>query len=108
MWVGSAINGLGAGAVFPASLALVASVAETSRERIRGIAMWAGFLSAGSAASPLLGGILADFGWWRGAYVVVAVSGLAVLAVACGNPRTPNASRGAARTYGDRSPSHSA
>jgi EmrB/QacA subfamily drug resistance transporter len=94
MWVGSAINGLGAGAVFPASLALVASVAETSRERIRGIAMWAGFLSAGSAASPLLGGILAGFGWWRAAYVVVAASGLTALAVALWKSRDSERQQG--------------
>ncbi|MFF0816942.1 MFS transporter [Rhodococcus sp. NPDC003318] len=78
MWAGSAINGLGAGAVFPASLALVASTAPTPQARMRGIAIWAGFLSAGSAISPLLGGMFADFGWWRGAYAVVAATGLAV------------------------------
>ncbi len=108
MWVGSAINGLGAGAVFPASLALVASVAETSRERIRGIAMWAGFLSAGSAASPLLGGILAGFGWWRAAYVVVAASGLTALAVALWKSRDSERQQGRRPDCGDRSPSHSA
>ena len=43
MWVGSAINGLGAGAIFPASLALVAAVARTMQERVRGIAIWAAF-----------------------------------------------------------------
>ena len=79
MWVGSAINGLGAGAIFPASLALVASVARTMQERVRGIAIWAGFLSAGSALSPLLGGMFAGFGWWRGAYAVVVLTGLAAL-----------------------------
>ncbi|MCG2621875.1 MFS transporter [Arthrobacter sp. I2-34] len=79
MWVGSALNGLGAGAIYPASLALVASVARTMQERVRGIAIWAGFLSAGSAISPLLGGVFAGFGWWRGAYAVVAVFSVAAL-----------------------------
>lgn len=79
MWIGSAINGLGAGAIFPASLALVASVARTMQERVRGIAIWAGFLSAGSALSPLLGGVFAGFGWWRGAYAVVALVSVAAL-----------------------------
>lgn len=79
MWIGSALNGLGAGAIFPASLALVAATARTMEERIRGIAVWAGFLSAGSALSPLLGGVFAGFGWWRGAYVAVIVAGLAAL-----------------------------
>ena len=77
MWVGSALNGLGAGAMFPASLALVAAVTTTPRERAKAIAMWAGFLSAGAAVSPLLGGIFAGLGSWRGSYGVVA--GLAVI-----------------------------
>ena len=76
MWIGSAINGLGAGAIFPASLALVAAVTHNPRDRARGIALWAGFLSAGAAISPLLGGVAAGFGSWRGAYGVVAVLGV--------------------------------
>lgn len=79
MWAGSALNGLGAGAIFPASLALVASVARTMQERVRGIAIWAGFLSAGSAVSPLLGGVFAGYGWWRGAYLVVALVSVAAM-----------------------------
>ncbi|QCB95937.1 MFS transporter [Arthrobacter sp. PAMC25564] len=79
MWIGSALNGLGAGAIFPASLALVAAVTTNARERARGIAMWAGFLSVGAALSPLLGGTLASLGSWRAAYIVVAV--LSVLTV---------------------------
>ncbi|AUI53216.1 MFS transporter [Arthrobacter crystallopoietes] len=79
MWVGSALNGLGAGAIFPASLALVASVARNIQERVRGIAIWAGFLSAGSAVSPLLGGVFAGMGWWRGAYAIVAVVSLVAI-----------------------------
>ncbi|MEP9393038.1 MFS transporter [Gordonia sp. VNK1] len=94
MWVASAINGLGAGAIFPASLALVASVATTVPERVRGIAVWAGFLSAGSAVSPLLGGVLADLGWWQGSYLVVVVvsilaAGLTVV-LAADSPRHPD------------------
>jgi EmrB/QacA subfamily drug resistance transporter len=79
MWIGSALNGLGAGAIFPASLALVAAVTHDARARARGIAMWAGFLSVGAALSPLLGGTLASLGSWRGAYGTVAV--LSVLTV---------------------------
>lgn len=79
MWVGSAINGLGAGAIFPASLALVAAVSRNMTERMRGIAIWAGFLSAGSALSPLLGGVFAGLGSWRGAYVVVAMVSIIAL-----------------------------
>ncbi|MCP2032500.1 EmrB/QacA subfamily drug resistance transporter [Okibacterium sp. HSC-33S16] len=79
MWIGSAINGLGAGAIFPASLALVAAVTHNPRDRAKGIALWAGFLSAGAAISPLLGGFAAGLGSWRGSYWVVAVLGLAAV-----------------------------
>ena len=107
MWVGSALNGLGAGAVFPATLALVAAVARTPKERIRGIAIWAGFLSAGSALSPLLGGVFAGFGWWRGAYAAVALVSLAAVARSSG-PRSPSGRKAAGRTCGGRPPSPSA
>lgn len=79
LWVGSALNGLGAGALFPASLALVAAVTHTPERRARGIALWAGFLSAGAAVSPLLGGVFAEVGTWRGSFAIVA--GLAVVTV---------------------------
>ena len=79
LWIGAALNGLGAGAMFPASLALVAAVTHTPERRARGIALWAGFLSAGAAVSPLLGGMFAEVGSWRGSFGIVA--GLAVVTV---------------------------
>ncbi|MBB3084346.1 MFS transporter [Geodermatophilus sabuli] len=84
LWVGAALNGLGAGAMFPASLALIAAVTHTPDARARGIALWVGFLSAGAAVSPLLGGMFADIGSWRGSFAVVAVLGVvtAVLSLA--------------------------
>src|SRR4051794_17858386 len=80
LWVGAALSGLGAGAMFPASLALIAAVTHTPAARARGIALWAGFLSAGAAVSPLLGGVFAEVGSWRGSFLIVA--GLAAATVA--------------------------
>ena len=79
LWIGAALSGLGAGAMFPASLALVAAVTHSPQARARGIALWAGFLSAGAAVSPLLGGVFAEVGTWRGSFFIVA--GLAVVTV---------------------------
>jgi EmrB/QacA subfamily drug resistance transporter len=79
MWVGSAINGLGAGAMYPASLALVAAVTVTPQQRARAIALWAGCLSAGGIIAPLLGGGFAQAGAWQGSYGVVVVLGLLVV-----------------------------
>ncbi|BFO18733.1 hypothetical protein SHKM778_51210 [Streptomyces sp. KM77-8] len=52
LWVGAALNGLGAGAMFPGSLTAISAVTRTVRERAHAVALWSGFLSAGAAVSP--------------------------------------------------------
>ena len=79
MWVGQAIIGLGAGIMFPISLSLIAAVTPDLRSRARSIAIWAGFLSIGAAASPLVGGFSAEHGHWRAAYLVATVIALIAL-----------------------------
>jgi MFS family permease len=76
LWVSQAISGLGAGALFPTSLAMVAAGTHTPHDRARAIAIWAGFLSAGGFLAPILGGITGTYGSWRSAFVVVAILGL--------------------------------
>ncbi|MGW9136177.1 MFS transporter [Streptomyces sp. NPDC055681] len=80
LWVGAALNGLGAGAMFPGSLTMLASVTRNTRERAHAVALWSGFLSAGAAVSPLLGGVFAEVGSWRGSFWVVVA--LAMVSVA--------------------------
>jgi MFS family permease len=82
LWLGAALNGLGAGAMFPASLALVAAVTHTPEARARGIAVWAGFLSLGAVVAPLLGGASAGFGTWRIAFAGVAGLGVVTVVLA--------------------------
>ncbi|MFE9097006.1 MFS transporter [Streptomyces sp. NPDC007264] len=77
LWVGAALNGLGAGAMFPASLAMLAVAARTARQRSHAVAVWSGFLSAGAAVSPLLGGMFAKVGSWRGSFWVLVALALA-------------------------------
>ncbi|MFI9491820.1 MULTISPECIES: MFS transporter [Streptomyces] len=79
LWIGAALNGLGAGALFPGSLTMLASVTRNARERAQAVALWSGFLSAGAALSPLLGGVFATYGSWRGSFLVLV--GLATLSV---------------------------
>jgi MFS family permease len=79
LWVSQAISGLGAGALFPTSLAMVAAATHTPRARARAIAIWAGFLSAGGFIAPVLGGITGTYGSWRWAFVVVAILGLVAI-----------------------------
>ncbi|MEU3345174.1 MFS transporter [Streptomyces sp. NPDC006700] len=75
LWVGAALNGLGAGAMFPGSLTALTAVTRTLRDRAHAVAVWSGFLSAGAAVSPLLGGMFAKVGSWRGSFwVLVALA----------------------------------
>ena len=80
LWVGQAIAGLGAAALFPTSLAMLAAGTHTHRQRSRVIGVWAGFLSLGGVVAPLLGGLTGNYGSWRWSFVVVAVlSGVSLL-----------------------------
>ncbi len=76
LWVGQAIAGLGAAALFPTTLAMLAAETHTPRQRARSIAIWAGALSLGGALAPLLGGLTGNYGSWRWSFVVVAVAAI--------------------------------
>lgn len=87
LWTGQIIAGIGAAALFPTSLAMVASGTHTTRNRARSVAVWAAALSLGGAVSPVLGGLVAKlrFGTdpeagWRWAFIVVLA--LAVISAA--------------------------
>ncbi|EFF88489.1 transmembrane efflux protein, partial [Streptomyces sp. e14] len=71
LWLGAALNGLGAGAMFPGSLTALTAVTRDARQRAHAVAVWSGFLSAGAAVSPLLGGVFARIGSWRGSFWVL-------------------------------------
>ncbi|MFB6555630.1 MFS transporter [Streptomyces sp. NPDC056405] len=79
LWLGAALNGLGAGAMFPGSLTALTAVTRDMRQRAHAVAVWSGFLSAGAAVSPLLGGVFAKVGSWRGSFWVLV--GLALVSM---------------------------
>jgi MFS family permease len=79
-WVGQAIAGIGAAALFPTSLAMVAAGTHSARERARSISIWAASLSAGGLFSPVIGGLAARLKYgsdanagWRWAFLAVCI-----------------------------------
>jgi len=78
LWAGQAIAGVGAGALYPISLTMIAALAPNAVVRARSIALWAGFLSIGAAVSPIAAGSLAENGHWKDSFWIPV--GLAVVA----------------------------
>ncbi|MGA8245311.1 MAG: MFS transporter [Nocardioides sp.] len=85
---GQAISGIGAAAIFPTSVAMLAAGTHTVRDRAHAISIWAAALTAGGFMSPVLGGILArihhsggDQASWRYAFLAMAVLAAASVAI---------------------------
>jgi MFS family permease len=99
LWTGTALAGIGAAALFPTSLAIMAAGTHTLRDRARAVSIWAASLSFGSCWSPILGGVFArvPFGsdhlaGWRWAFlfvVSVALTSFAVSLTCADNSSSP-------------------
>jgi MFS family permease len=83
LWTGQIIAGIGAAALFPTSLAMVAAGTHTAHHRARSVSAWAAALSVGGTISSVLGGLVArlHFGsdaqaGWRWAFIVVLILAL--------------------------------
>src|SRR5690349_3432104 len=75
------VQGVGAAALLPASLALVTASNPDPHERVRAIGIWAGIGSLGLAAGPVLGGSLVGALGWRSVFWLgVPVCALALAA----------------------------
>ncbi|NEA98535.1 MFS transporter [Streptomyces sp. SID13726] len=73
---GQAISGIGAAALFPASLTMITAVTTTPAARARGLASWTTALSLGALIAPLLSGGIVEhtsFQWAFGVTGVIAV-----------------------------------
>jgi DHA2 family methylenomycin A resistance protein-like MFS transporter len=91
---GRAVQGIGAAALSPASLALLAAAYPAPRERVKAIGLWAGVSGIGLAAGPVAGGVLADAFGWPAIFLVNVPIGLVLLLAGLrilGESRSPNA-----------------
>ncbi len=99
LWAGQAMAGIGAAALFPTTLALVAAGTTTPRQRARAISIWAAALATGAFLSPVLGGLTSTIHWgndvnagWRWSFlavVVLAAISVTVTALLARDSRSP-------------------
>src|SRR3954452_7026042 len=73
------LQGAGAAAMIPASLAIV--LADTPHERrAAAIGIWSASSALAAAAGPAIGGVLVDVAGWRSVFFITIPAGLALLA----------------------------
>jgi DHA2 family methylenomycin A resistance protein-like MFS transporter len=65
-----AVQGIGAAAVVPGSLALLSGIYDDPRERSRAIGLWGGAGAVAAAVGPVLGGALISWIGWRAVFWV--------------------------------------
>jgi DHA2 family multidrug resistance protein-like MFS transporter len=90
-----ALMGLGAAAVMPATLSIIANVF-TPAERPRAIGIWAGSVGLAVAIGPLLGGLLLEHFWWGSVFLInvpVAIAGVILVAILVPESRDPKPGR---------------
>jgi EmrB/QacA subfamily drug resistance transporter len=88
-----ALMGIGAAAIFPATLAILVNVFQDPRERARAIAVWAAVSGLSVALGPVTGGFLLEHFSWGSVFfvnvpiVIVAVALVATLVPTSRDPR---------------------
>ena len=90
-----ALMGLGAAAVMPATLSIIANVFDP-RERGRAIGVWAGAVGLGVAIGPLVGGLLLEHFWWGSVFLInvpIAAAGAILVLTLVPESRDPRPGR---------------
>jgi EmrB/QacA subfamily drug resistance transporter len=76
-----ALMGIGAAAIFPATLAIITNVFTVPSERAKAIGVWSAVSGIGVAAGPIVGGWLLENFWWGSVfYINVPVVIIAIVA----------------------------
>jgi len=79
---GRALQAVGAAALLPSSLAILAAAFPDPRERVQAIGLWSGVSAMALAAGPVVGGLLTDALGWRWVFYVNLPVGVAAFVVA--------------------------
>jgi EmrB/QacA subfamily drug resistance transporter len=94
--VGRAVQGTGAAALSPGSLAVLVAAFPEPRQRAQAIGLWAGVSGVGLAAGPLVGGLLIQIASWPAIFFVNLPVGVVALALGwsrLSESRNPTAQR---------------
>ncbi|BCY12802.1 MFS transporter [Actinoplanes sp. L3-i22] len=90
-----ALMGLGAAAVMPATLSIIANVFEP-KERGRAIGVWAGAVGLAVALGPILGGFLLEHFWWGSVFLInvpIVIVGVSLVFLLVPESRDPKPNR---------------
>lgn len=68
--VGRALMGIGAAAIFPATLAIITNMFTDTSERAKAIGIWSATSGVGVAAGPISGGWLLENFWWGSVFFI--------------------------------------
>ncbi|MGY6500888.1 MAG: DHA2 family efflux MFS transporter permease subunit [Acidimicrobiales bacterium] len=80
--LGRALMGIGAAAIFPATLAIITNMFTIPKERAAAIGIWSAVSGMGVAAGPVAGGWLLEHYWWGSVFLVnIPIVVVAILAV---------------------------
>src|SRR3989449_2082724 len=71
--------GLGAAALFPSTLSLIANVFTDRSERAKAIGLWGATTGVGVAAGPIIGGFLLTTFWWGSVFAFMVALGVVVI-----------------------------
>jgi len=80
--LGRALMGIGAAAIFPATLAIITNIFTVPKERAAAIGIWSAVSGMGVAAGPVAGGWLLEHYWWGSIFLVnIPIVVVAIVAV---------------------------
>jgi EmrB/QacA subfamily drug resistance transporter len=90
-----AFMGIGAAAIFPSTLSLLANVFTDRAERAKAIGLWGATTGIGVATGPIVGGWLLENYWWGSVFAfmaplaVIVALGVALVVPTSKDPSTP-------------------